>query len=107
MFGVNHPIHLRIGDQWDWHVDVFQGCVPSELRCTNKIGRVQLVLVKGVIPERMEHVGQKANVAQQVKRHVLFETLAVEVLPHVLGVRVFGLRALHASDFIEEGLSSR
>ena len=68
---LDYPIHLRVADQWDWPVDVFEERVPSEWRCTHKIGRVQLVLIKGVIPERLEHVGRKANVAQQMKRHVL------------------------------------
>ena len=33
------------------------------------------------------HVGQQANVAQELERHVIFEILAVKVFPHVLGVR--------------------
>ena len=41
--------------------------------------------------ERLEHVGQQANVAQPVKRYVLFEIMAVEVLPHMLGVRIVRL----------------
>ena len=88
---LDHPIHLRVGNQWDWPVNVFEERVSSELRCTNKIGWVQLVFVQRVIPERLEHVVQQANVAQQVERHVLFETLAVKVLPHVLSLRIVRL----------------
>ena len=58
---------------------------------TSKVGRVQLVLVQGVVLESLEHVGQQAYVAQEVERLVLFETLAVKVFPHVLGVRVVRL----------------
>ena len=64
-----------------------------------------MVLVEEVVPERLEHVGQQADVAQQVKRHVLFETLAVKVFTHVLSVRVVRLGALHASELVEESFS--
>ena len=102
---LNHQIHLLVGDQWDWPVDVFEERVLSELRCTHKIRRVQLVFVQRVIPERLEHVGQQANVAQQVERHVLFESLPVKVFPHVLRGRIVSLRALHAAEFVEKASS--
>ena len=77
------------------------------MRRADKVGRVQLVFVQGVVPEGLEHVGQQLYVAQKIKRYVLFETLAVEVFPHVLGVRVVCLLALNASKLVEEGLSWR
>ena len=88
---MDHTIHLRVGDQRDKPVNVFEKSVLSELRRAHKVGRVQLVLVKGVVQEGLKHVGQQANVAQQIERHVLFETLAVKVLQHVLSVRIVRL----------------
>ena len=103
---LDHSIHVWVGDQRDWPVNVFEKSVPSELWRAHKVGRVQLVLVHGVVPERLEHVGQQTNIAQKIDRHLLFETLAVEVLPHVLIARIVRLCALHASELVEKGLSS-
>ena len=88
---LDHTIHLRVGDQRDWPVNVFEKRVSRKLRRAHKVGRVQLVLVQGVVPERLEHVGQQANVAYQIERHVLFETLAVKVFPNVLSVCIVRL----------------
>ena len=76
---LDHAIHLRVGDQRDRPVNVFKERVTRELRRTNKESRVKLVLVQRVVPERLKHVGQQANVAQQVEPPVLFETLTVPV----------------------------
>ena len=107
MFGliIRYSRTFRVGDQRDRPVNVFEKSVLRELRRTYKVGRVQLVLVQGVVPERLEHVGQQANVAQQIESHVLLKILTVENLPHVLGLRVVRLQALHASELVEKSLS--
>ena len=88
---LDHAIYLWVGDQRDLPVNVFEQRVPRELLGTHKVGRVQLVLVQGVVSKCLEHVGQQANVAQQIERHVLFKSFAVEDFPHVLRVRVVRL----------------
>ena len=55
---LDHLIHLQVGDQWDWLVDVLITRVSSELRCIHKIGRVQLVFVQWIVPECLEQVSQ-------------------------------------------------
>lgn len=73
------------------------------MRRTNKIGQVKLILVQKNVSERLDQVGMQANVATQVKRYVLFETLTVKVVQHVLGVRVVDLRAFYFSELIDLG----
>ena len=76
---LDDAIHLQVGDQRDRPVNVFEEGGPLELRRTNKVGLVQLVLVEGVFLERLEQVGKTTNVTQQLDRHVLLDTLAVTV----------------------------
>ena len=51
---LDHAIHLWVGNQRDQPVNVFEERVPRKLRRTNKVGRVQLVLVKGVVLECLD-----------------------------------------------------
>ena len=91
---LDHPIHLRIGNQRDRPVDVFEERVPRDMRRANRrahLGRVQLVLIKRLVSKRLEHVSQQANVAQNVELHVFFEIRAEKVVPHVLGMCVVSL----------------
>ena len=51
-------IHLRLGDQQDRPVNVFENKVLRELRYAHEVGWVQLVFVQGVVIERLKHVDQ-------------------------------------------------
>ena len=104
---LHHPVHLRIGDQRDQLVDVFQESIPRELRCAHEISRVQLVLVERVLTEHLEHISQQADVAQKVELHIILEVLTLTFRVHLLGVGVIGLCALHDSELVEEALSWR
>ena len=99
---LDHPVHLRVGDQRDRLFDVFQQGVPCELRRTHEVGRVQLVLVQGVVSEHLEHVGLQADVAQEVELYIILEALTLKVREDVLGVGVVGLRALYASELVKK-----
>ena len=70
---LDHPVHLRIGDQRDRLVNVFQKGIPRELRCAHEVSRVQLVLFERVVTEHLEHIGQQADVAQKVELHIILE----------------------------------
>ena len=51
---LDHSLHLRVCDQQDRPVNVFQERVLRELRRTYKVGRVHLVLIQGFVSERLK-----------------------------------------------------
>ena len=102
---INYPVHFRVGDQRDRLLDVFQESIPRKLRRAHKVGRIQLVLLQGVVSENLKRVGQQADVAQKVELHLIIKVLTLKVCQHVLGVGVVGLRTLHAYELVEEGRS--
>ena len=57
--------------------------------------------------EHLEHIGQQADVSQEIELHIILEVLTLKVRLHLLGMGVIGFRTLHASDLVEEGLSCR
>ena len=65
---LDHAIHFRVGDQRDRPVNVFEKSVLRELRRAHKVGRVQMVLFQGVVPDRLEHVSKQAHVAHKIER---------------------------------------
>lgn len=68
---LNNPIHLRIGNKRQQSVDVFEKLVKRELIRANKEGRVKMVLVKVVVLEHLDHVGQEVDVSQKVELHII------------------------------------
>ena len=70
------------------------------MRRTHKVGRVKLVLVQEVVSKGLNHVGHKADFANQVERHVLFEILAVKDFTQMLSVRIVSLLALLAFNLV-------
>ena len=102
---LDHPIHLRLGDQRNWPVNMLKKRVPGELWSAHEVGRVQLVLVEGVVSEHLNHVGQQADVAQKVELHIIFEALTLKVCKHMLSVGVIGLRTFNDFELVEEGSS--
>ena len=83
-----HAIHLKVGDLRKRPVNVFEKCVSREFRRTDKVGKVQLVLIKRVYLNSLTDISKQTYVAEQVKYYVRFVTLTMEGLPHVQGVSV-------------------
>ena len=104
---LDHPVHVRIGDQRYRLVDVYQEGIPRKLQCAHEVSRVQLVLVELDFTEHIKHIGQQADVAQEVELHIIIEVLTLKVRVHLLGVGIIGLRTLHASKLVEDALSWR
>ena len=86
---------------------MFEKRIPRELRRAYEVGRVQLVLVEGVVSEHLEHVGQQTDIAQEVELHVILEALTLKVRKILLGVAVVCLRTLQGSELVEDSLSRR
>ena len=104
--GLIHAVHLRIGDEVDRAIDVLKQRASCKLRRAHVIHRIELVFVERVSSKPLEHIGEKGDVAQQIKQHVRAHILNSKVFPHSLGASIIRFGALFTCQSTEE-LSSR
>ena len=94
--GLNHPIHFRIGDEVHQAIDVLLQSAQCNLRSANVIHRIELLIIERVFPKFLEH-GEKGDVAQMIKLHVLAQILNLIFFPHLLGAGIIRFGALFTS----------
>ena len=61
---------------------------------------VQLLLVPGVVLNRLKHVIRQTYVAQEIILYLLCNTLGMKVYGHLLSVRVASFIAFHISQML-------
>ena len=86
---------------------MYQEGIVRELRCAHEVGRVQLVFVERVVSKHLKYVCQQADVAQELKLHIIIEAITLKIRVHLFGVCVIGLETLHVAELVEERISLR
>ena len=104
--GLNHAIHLQIGDEDDQAIEGLMQRAPCNLRRTHVVHRIELVLVERVSSKFLEHISEKGDVAQEIKRHVRSNILNHKVPLHSLRARKIRVKGLFTGQSTEE-LSAR
>ena len=89
----------------DQAIDVLEQRIPCKLRGAYVVRRIELILIKRVVPKHLKHIGKSCDIAHKIKSHVIADMLKLKVPPNSLGTRKIRFRAVLTGQPIVELLT--